>query len=298
MTSIALDSVIPRSRSGTSRLLANLARSKSGLAGSAIVLFVIAVAILAPVLSPYDPEVINLDARLLPPMSAAEGSRLHLLGTDLLGRDILSRVVFGSRISLLVGLEAVLLGATMGIAVGLVSGYFGGPIDFLAVWLMDVQLAFPFTLLAIFIIAVLGGGLDKLILVLAVGAWVTYARILRGTVLSVKEKDYVRAATAVGVGSKDIMLRHVLPNAFSPIIVVASFRMAYTILAEAALSFLGLGVDPSIPSWGGMLSDGRSYLQNAWWISTFPGLAIAITVLGINLLGDWLRDYLDPRLRM
>ena len=278
--------------------LRRLWESKPGLVGAIIIIAVTFTAIFAPMLAPHDPEQIDLRARLTPPIFMEGGVSEHLLGTDALGRDILSRIIYGSRISLVVGFTSVILGATVGVGLGLVSGYAGGRFDSILSWIINVQLAFPFTLLAIFIIAAFGGGLANLIFVLAIGAWVRYARIMRGQVLSVKETDYVESSLAVGVRTPAILIRHILPNAISPIIVVASFTMAETILAEAALSFLGLGIDPSIPSWGSMLSDGREYLQDAWWIATMPGLAIAVTVLGINLFGDWLRDYLDPRLNI
>jgi peptide/nickel transport system permease protein len=281
-----------------SRPLRRLWQSRPGVAGALIIILVISTALFSPILAPYEPENMNLLARLTPPAFVKGGSMTHPLGTDALGRDILSRIIYGSRISLVVGSLAVTLGMSIGVALGLIAGYYGGAIDTVLSWLINVQLAFPFTLLAIFVIAAFGGGLANLIVVLAIGAWVRYARIMRGQVLSVKQKDYIDAAHAVGVPTPRILARYILPNAISPIIVVASFTMAETILAEAALSFLGLGIDPTIPSWGSMLNDGRGFLQDAWWIATMPGLAIVLTTLGINLFGDWLRDYLDPRLKV
>jgi peptide/nickel transport system permease protein len=226
------------------------------------------------------------------------GSVDYPFGTDMLGRDILSRLIYGSRVSLLVGFASVLLGASIGTSLGLISGFFGGAVDSVISWLMNVQLAFPFILLALFIMSAFGGGMTTLVFVLAIGVWVNYGRIMRGQVMSVKENTYIIAARASGVSLPKILVRHVLPNAFSPIIVVASFTMASTILAEAGLSFLGLGLPPTIPSWGQMLSDGRDYISSAWWIAVVPGLMISLTVLGINLLGDWLRDYMDPRMNI
>jgi peptide/nickel transport system permease protein len=278
------------------RLLRRLLESRPGLMGAIIVLAVIATALLAPWLAPYSPERIDIMNRLQPPAFAPGGSTDHLLGTDAIGRDILSRIIYGSRVSLLVGLMAVSLGATVGIFLGLVGGYYSGFVDSFLSWLINVQLSFPFILLAIFVIAGFGGGLHVLVIVLAIGAWVRYARIMRGQVLSVKQKDYVEAAQAMGAPTFRVLLKHILPNAIAPMIVVASFTMSETILAEAALSFLGLGVSPEIPTWGGMLNDGRAYIQDAWWIAALPGVAIMTTVLGINLFGDWIRDYLDPNL--
>jgi peptide/nickel transport system permease protein len=277
-------------------MMRRLARSPQGAVGGALLLLVVLIAIGAPLLAPFDPFALDLPGRLLPPLarSAATGAR-HLLGTDAVGRDILSRVIYGSRVSLSVGLAAVFVGAAFGSLIGCLSGYFGGAVEATASWLIDVQLSFPFLLLAIFLLATFGGGTGVIVLILALGTWVNYARIVRGQVLSIKNQDYVEAAHAAGVGPARLLMVHILPNTLSPVIVVAGFSMAQAILTEAGLSFLGVGIDPSIPSWGTMLNDGRDYLQSAWWISTVPGIAIGITVLGINLFGDYLRDALDPR---
>jgi peptide/nickel transport system permease protein len=271
--------------------------SFAGLAGAVLLGGAALVALFAPWVAPHDPFAINLLARLKPPAWTEEGSLEFLLGTDNVGRDILSRIVWGSRVSLSVGLGAVVVGALIGSSVGLLAGFFGGWVDRVLSFLIDVQLSFPFTLLAIFLLATFGGGFVPVVLVLALATWVNYGRIVRGQVMAVRAQDYVSAARAVGVPKWRILGRYVLPNALSPIIVVASFSMAQSILAEAGLSFLGVGVDASTPSWGTMLSEGREYLQDAWWIATFPGVAIALTVLGGNLAGDALRDVLDPRLR-
>jgi len=221
-----------------------------------------------------------------------------VLGTDELGRDILSRVMFGAQISLGVGFTAVVLAGAIGISLGLVAGYFRGLVDDTIMRLVDVQLAVPQILLAIALLAALGPGLQNVVLTLAIANWVTYARVVRGEVLSVREKDFVQAARCIGVRDVPIMVRHILPNVLGSIIVIASFAVAGTILAEAALSFLGLSVGPDVPTWGGMVAAGRDQIiTGQWWIYTFPGLAIMLTVLGINLIGDWLRDYLDPRLK-
>lgn len=272
--------------------------SRKALCGIVVIALIIASALLSPLLAPFDPSAQNLGARLLPPLSAAEDGVFHTLGTDHLGRDLLSRLIYGSRISLMVGISASLLAGTLGVLLGLFAGYFGGRIDDLIMRLSDVQLALPYILVAMAILAIVGSSLFNVILVLAGTQWVTYARVVRSSVLSVREQEYVLAARTVGMGDARILLRHILPNVFAPVIVIATFSVAQTIVAEAALSFLGLSVPPSIPSWGGMLSDGRTYLSVAWWVVTIPGLAISLTVIGVNLLGDWLRDYLDPKLRI
>ena len=220
---------------------------------------------------------------------------LHLLGTDSVGRDVLSRLIYGSRVSLTVGFAAMVLSALFGSLIGIVSGYFGGIVESLTGWLVDVQLSFPFLLLAIFLLGALGGGTLAVILILALATWVNYARIVRAQVLSIKNQGYVEAAHATGASVGRVLFVHILPNTLAPICVVASFSMAQAILTEAALSFLGVGLDPSTPSWGTMLNDGRDYLLTAWWISTMPGIAIGFTVLGVMLFGEGLRELLDPR---
>jgi peptide/nickel transport system permease protein len=272
--------------------------SPAGMAGLIIVVLVVLTAIFANQLAPADPYRIDLKNKLLPLWFMEGGTIERPLGTDTLGRDILSRLIFGSRISLAVGSVSIILGGTLGTLVGMLAGFFGKRVDTVISWIMNVQLSFPFTLLALFIMAAFGGGLVTLIAVLAIGVWVRYGRVMRGQVLSVKEDTYVSAAVASGISLPRILWRHILPNSFAPIIVMASFTMADTILAEAGLSFLGLGLNPRIPTWGQMLSDGRDYLQTNWWIALVPGIAISLTVLGINLFGDWLRDYLDPRLKV
>jgi peptide/nickel transport system permease protein len=211
------------------------------------------------------------------------------------GRDVLSRLIYGSRLSLTVGFLAVLISAVFGSLVGCLSGYWGGWVEAASAWLIDVQLSFPFLLLAIFLLGALGGGTLAVVLVLALGTWVNYARIVRAQVLSIKNQGYVEAAHATGAGTLRILFVHILPNTLSPICVVGSFSMALAILTEAGLSFLGVGLDPSTPSWGTMLNDGRDYLLTAWWIATMPGIAIGVTVLGVTLFGEGLRELLDPR---
>jgi peptide/nickel transport system permease protein len=269
--------------------------------GLIMLLIVVLIAIAAPLLAPADPWHVQPAARLLPPLShsTAEpgiaGSTLHLLGTDSIGRDVLSRLIYGSRLSLTVGFMAMLLSAVFGTLIGVLSGYFGGFVESLTGWLIDVQLSFPFLLLAIFLLGALGGGTLAVILILALATWVNYARIVRVQVLSIKHQGYVEAAHSTGASVGRVIFVHILPNTLAPICVVASFSMAQAIITEAGLSFLGVGLDPSTPSWGTMLNDGRDYLLSAWWISTMPGVAIGFTVLGVMFLGEGLREVLDPR---
>ena len=278
--------------------LHSMLRSRKAMFGLCIVGLIIACATLSPWLAPYDPGAQSLVGRLSSPLSPTPDGHFHLFGTDNLGRDILSRLIYGARVSLLVGVAASGLAGTFGVSLGLIAGYFGGWMDNVIMRLCDIQLALPYILIAISIIAILGSGLINIILVLSLTQWVTYARVVRSEVLSVREKEFVLAAKALGFRAGRIMTRYVLPNVFAPVIVIATFSVAQTIVAESALSFLGLGVPPLIPSWGGMLADGRSYLVVAWWLATLPGIAITVTVIGVNLFGDWLRDYLDPKLRL
>ena len=251
-----------------------------------------------PALAPFDPNRQNLILRLADPMSSGPDGSVFWLGADVLGRDVLTRLLYGARVSLLVGIAAIAVGGTIGIVAGLLSGYFGGWVDDVIMRLGDIQLAFPFILLAIMFLVVLGSGIWNLILVLGVGQWVTYARIVRADTLSLREKEFVEAARALGDSTTSIIFRTILPNILAPLTVIASFNVASVILSEAALSFLGLGVPPSVPTWGSMLAESRDTLvANKWWLAVFPGVAIVLTVLSFNILGDWLRDFLDPRLR-
>ncbi|MEM7129419.1 MAG: ABC transporter permease [Chloroflexota bacterium] len=278
------------------QILRSLMRHKLALFGMVVIVFMIALGASAPLLTEHDPTEIDIVKRLKAPGWQDDEGLVHLLGTDTLGRDVWSRLIYGARISLLVGITAVLIAGSLGVILGLISGYFGGTVDDVIMRVADTQLAFPFILLAISIIAVLGPGLLKVIAVLGFSGWVQYGRIVRGQVISLREQEFVQSARAVGVKNRRILLRHVLPNTWAAVIVIASFSVASTILAESSLSFLGLGVPPDVPTWGGMLAEGREYLELAPWLATFPGLAIALTVFGINVVGDWLRDYLDPRL--
>jgi peptide/nickel transport system permease protein len=266
--------------------------------GLSVLLVIGGAAVLAPQLAPWDPARQMLMKRLRPPMWQERGLREHPLGTDHLGRDILSRILHGGRISLGVGLTAVTLSALIGVTLGLLAGFFGGRADALIMRVVDVFLAIPYILLAMGVVFALGPSLLNVILVMAVTRWVQFARIVRADVLSIREREFVAGARARGNRPLRLLLRHVLPNALTPIIVVATLELAFMIIYESALSFLGLGVQPPTPTWGWMLSDGRNYVATAWWLATFPGLAIMLTVLAVNLLGDWLRDTLDPRLKV
>ncbi|MBI4280485.1 MAG: ABC transporter permease [Armatimonadetes bacterium] len=275
------------------RRLRSFRRSWKALIGGTILLVVVLAATLAPYVSPYNPLDQRILDRLKPPAFAG-GTRAYPLGTDPIGRDVLSRIIHGSRVSLAVGLSAVLIGGSLGLTLGLLSGYYGARLDMVIMRIADLQLAIPFLVLAIAIITVLQPGLLSIVLVLGLSSWVTYARVARGQVLSVRGRDFVEASRAMGGSEWRVMLRHVLPNIIAPVIVVATLEVGRMILAEAALSFLGLGIQPPAPTWGGITADGRDYLGTAWWISTLPGIAILLTVMAINFVGDWLRDVLDP----
>ncbi len=229
-------------------------------------------------------------------MWVSGGTIDYPLGTDTLGRDVLSRLLYGARISLIVGLSAVCISGVLGVSLGLLAGYYGGRLDDVLMRLGDIQLAFPILVLAIAVLAVLGASLGNVILVLGISGWVTYARIVRGETLSLKQREFVEAARAIGSPDGSIIWYHILPNILPPVTVVATFSVARVIIAEASLSFLGLGIPPPTPSWGAMLDEGRNYITTAWWLALFPGLAILFLVLGINLVGDWVRDVLDPRM--
>jgi peptide/nickel transport system permease protein len=277
--------------------LRRLARRRTALFGLVVVAVVVVTALAAPWMSPFDPVEQDIgDRRLKPPGWRGDTGHVHVLGTDHLGRDLLARIIHGARPALLVGFAAVLISGILGMVAGLVSGYFGGRIDDVLMRLADIQLAFPFILLAIAVIGVLGPSLGTIIAVIGVSSWVVYARVVRSGVLSLREREFVQAALALGGRDGRVVVRHILPNVFTPWLVVATLDMARVIVIESALSFLGLGVQPPTPTWGGMLADGRVYISTAWWLATFPGLAILVTVLGINLFGDGLRDTLDPRL--
>ena len=259
--------------------------------GLLILLVLVVVAIFAPYISPYDPTAIRLAEGLSGP------SLTHPLGQDKLGRDILSRIIYGARISLYVGVATVMLSAFVGTVVGAVSGYAGGVVDEVVMRLIDILLAFPGILLAVAVMAILGPSLNNIVIALTVLGWVGYARLVRGQVLALREFEFVQAARALGADARRIITRHLVPNVLGPVIVQATFGMAGAIVAEAGLSFLGLGTQPPTPSWGSMLNDGREFLLTTPHLTTFPGLAIMTVVLGLNFLGDGLRDILDPKSR-
>jgi len=276
----------------------SMVKAKWPLLAIAILLVVLFAAIFGPLVAPADPNRQNIMLRLADPLTTARNRVFYLLGTDGLGRDIFSRLLYGSRISLMVGICAIAVGGAIGTIAGLVSGYFGGWIDDVIMRVADIQLAFPFILLAIMFLVVLGPGVVNIILVLGIGQWVTYARIVRAQTLSLKQKEFVEAARAIGDRTSVVLFRTILPNVVGPLTVIASFNVASVILSEASLSFLGLGVPPSVPTWGSMLAESRDQLlANKWWLAFFPGIAIVLTVLSFNILGDWLRDFFDPRLK-
>jgi len=276
--------------------LARLVRDWPALLGLLVIAAAAAAAVFAPALAPGDPVRNDLLARLTPPMWETGGSRAHPLGTDTLGRDVLSRLLHGARVSLVVGFVAVAVGGAVGVALGLLAGYYGGRLVDVLMRVGDIHLAFPVLLLGVALLSVLGASLVNLVLVLALSGWTGYARIVRGETLSLKQRDFVEAARALGAPDRHVLARHLLPNVLPPIVVVATFSVARTIIAEASLSFLGLGIPPPQPSWGAMLDEGRNYITTGWWLALFPGVAILVVVLGINLVGDWLRDALDPRM--
>jgi peptide/nickel transport system permease protein len=274
----------------------SLLRAKWPLLAVILLFGITLAAVIGPSVAPRDPNRQNIIARLKHPLQADRKGHVFILGTDGLGRDVLSRLLYGARVSLVVGLVAVIVGGAVGTVLGMLAGYFGGWADDVIMRLADIQLALPFILLAIIFLLVLGPGVLNLILVLGIGQWVTYARIARGQTISQREKEYVEAAKALGQPTASILISEILPNILAPLIIIASFNVASVILAEAALSFLGLGVPPTVPSWGGMLAESRDeLLSGRWWLAFFPGVAIMLTVLSFNVLGDWLRDLLDPR---
>lgn len=246
--------------------------------------------VFADVLVPVDPNLQNLQMRLLPPLT--EG---HFLGTDVLGRDVLSRLIMGSRVSLIIASAAIVLSVIIGVLVGLFSGYIGGWVDTVLMRIVDAWLAFPFLLLAISVVAILGPGLVNIIIALVVSQWVIYVRLVRGVTLSLREREFVSSAKMLGVRDIAIMVKHILPNVFAPIMVVATLEVGIIIVTEASLSFLGLGVDAAQPSWGAMLAEGKAYMTSAWWLATIPGLVIFLVVLAMNLVGDTLQDALNPK---
>ncbi|HYU19961.1 MAG TPA: ABC transporter permease [Chloroflexota bacterium] len=271
-------------------------RNRAAMIGLVVLIVVAAAAAAAPLIAPYEPTLQETGQSLKPGFWA--GNERNLLGTDLQGRDILSRLIYGARISVAVGLTAVAISALIGVLAGLVAGFYAGRVGDGIMRVADIQLSFPAILLALALVGILGPSAFNVVLVLGVTGWVVYARVVRGRVLSVKETEFIAAAHAIGARDPRIIFRHVLPNVMTPVIVLATLEVATVIIAEATLSFLGVGIQPPTPTWGGMLADGKLYLRNAWWVSTIPGVTITVVVLSINLLGDWLRDTLDPRFRL
>lgn len=292
MQSLTLESATEKNPSWVARWLPRL--HAKAFTGGLIVLAFIGMGILGPMLAPHNPSKQELTAMLRAPQGVGS---LHVLGTDNLGRDVLSRVIHGARVSLLVAFAVVFVSGLIGVTLGAISGYFGGKTDFIIQKLVEVVWAFPPLLLGITIMAFLGQGLFNLILALVAQRWIPYCRVVRGQALSLRTREFVVAAQCLGAGNAQIILRHIVPNVVQTSLVIGTFAMASAIIAEASLSFLGVGVPPEIPTWGTMLADARIYISTAWWLPLFPGLCIFVTVLGINLLGDALRDILDPRLK-
>jgi peptide/nickel transport system permease protein len=272
-------------------------RSPVGMVGTFMVLSVLLMALTAPLIAPMDPAQHHRRERFLPPAWKEKGKPEYLLGTDQLGRDILSRLIYGSQVSVVVGVTAAIIGGAVGALAGLVAGFSGGVVDSFISRFLDAFLSIPFIVLVLALVGVLGPSLLTIIIVLGVTGWASYARVVRGETLTVKGREYITAARVVGASGRRLALKHILPNTFASIIVLATLDVASTILAESSLSYLGLGVQPPTVTWGLMVADGREYLATAWWLAVFPGLAISYTVLGVIFLGDWLRDALDPKLR-
>ena len=277
-------------------VLRKMRGNKMILLSSVVLMLTVFVGAFANFIVPFSPYDQVLENKLQPPLWRDAAHRLHLLGTDHLGRDVFSRIIYGVRVSLLIGILAVAISAVFGVVLGLIAGYYGGIFDDVIMRLADIQLAIPLILLAIAVIVVLGSSVRVLILVIGLTQWMAYARMVRGETLSLREKDFIVSAYAAGAGDSRIILRYIFPNTLASLMVLITLNMALVIVLEAGLSFLGLGIQPPEPSLGTMLSEGRNYINRAWWLSTFPGLTIMIIIMGINLLGDGLRDVLDPRI--
>jgi len=279
------------------RTLYTLWKLRMGTLGSLIVVFACSVAIFAAFIAPYNPYEGDITKRLMPPFWKEGGSRDHILGTDHVGRDLLTRIIFGSRVSLVVGFASAIISVTIGVFFGLISGYYGKIVDWIISSMVNIMLTFPFVLLALAVIAVVGPSFQNMLVVLGLTSWPVYTRVVRAEVLKWKELDFVEAARAMGMKNNRILFSQIFPNILNSVLVLSSLQVARFIILEAFLSFLGLGVQPPTPSWGGMLGDSRVYMLTAWWLATFPGLAILIATLGISLMGDGIRDFFDPHLR-
>lgn len=292
-----IESGLDRQDGRLKSLFLELWRDKTGFIGTAMIAALLIMAVAAPLIAPHNPTAQDLRARLKPPVWDENGSWNHILGTDNLGRDMLSRVIYGSRVSLMVGASVVLIAGTFGTLLGLIAGYRGGRTDNLIMRWIDTQVAFPGLLIALIILAVIGPSMITVILVLSFNGWMVYGRMTRGAVLSVRQTAYVEAAEVVGCSGTRVVLRHILPNLTSPLLTLAILEFARIVLAEAALSFLGVGIQPPATSWGLDVASGKDYLFRAWWLVTFPGIAISLTVLAINLVASWMRLVSDPQER-
>jgi peptide/nickel transport system permease protein len=293
------ESSLPPEQGELKRVVSTFLQSRIATFGALVFILFILIAILAPVLAPHDPALQDLSRRLAPPIGLGmeKSSPEFPLGNDNLGRDILSRLLVGSRVSLVAGVCTILLASLVGSLLGAAAGFYRGFLDNAVMRIVDIWMAFPSLLLAIAVGAALGPGLLNLVLALALTNWVVYCRIVRAEVLSIRERDYVTSARALGASDLRTILLHILPNVLAPILVISTYQIGSVIIAEASLSFLGIGVQSAVPTWGGMLSDGREFMRESWWLATFPGIAISTVVLSVNWLGDGLRDALDPRLR-
>lgn len=277
------------------QMLLSLRRAPGAVVGLVLVVVVLAGVIFAPALAPYPPTKVNLAHALAAP-NFTGAPNTHVLGTDDLGRDLLSRILYGGRSSLTIAISAVLAAMVVGVVLGMLAGYFGGPLDSVISAVAEVQYTFPFMLMALVVIATLGASPRNTVIVLALNGWVHHARLARSLVLQLREADYVQAARALGQREPSILLRHIWPNFMSSTVVLSTLQLPMFLVLEASLTYLGLGPNPAIPTWGGMLADGRQYLTVAWWVGTFPGIAITMAALGVSLIGDWLRDFFDPKL--